>query len=326
MTCDHEKAAEPLAGSGGTETNQLTEGRFMSDHNSQDRHPLLDSWALSMRALALSNRTIDARLDTVHRAAVSAGVDPMMLTALQITTWLASGHRSAVTICTYHGHFRAWFTWLGRTERRSDNPMLLVGRPRRPRGVPHPVADAHMTRLFGTRMHRRTRAMILLAALAGLRVHEIAKFRGEHIDLAARTLTVTGKGGHRYELPLHPELAAIAETMPRRGWWFPSRSVSSGPVMPKSVTNTIRNLMIRSDIPASAHSLRHWFATTLVDSGTDLRTTQTLMRHASLATTQIYVQANPRKQAAAVDRLNLFRSERISVPTLVGGSASGVVQ
>ncbi|MCV7090197.1 site-specific integrase [Mycobacterium interjectum] len=155
-------------------------------------------------------------------------------------------------------------------------------------------------------MHHRTRVMILLAALAGLRVHEIAKFRGEDIDLDARTLRVTGKGGRTDSLPVHPMLVAAALTMPARGWWFPANSRRPGDhVHGKSVSDIIGNAMRRAGVPGTPHGLRHSFGSNLVASGADLRTAQTLLRHANLQTTAIYVQVADGKRVEAIDRLTL---------------------
>jgi integrase/recombinase XerD len=117
--------------------------------------------------------------------------------------------------------------------------------------------------------------MILLAALAGLRVHEIAKVRGQDVDLDSRTLYVVGKGGHGASIPLHPLLAKAAESMPRRGWWFPANSRRPGEhIRSRCVSDVIGTAMQRAGIhDGTAHRLRHWYGTTLVESGTDLRTT-----------------------------------------------------
>ncbi|WP_231115422.1 site-specific integrase [Mycobacterium avium] len=83
-----------------------------------------------------------------------------------------------------------------------------------------------------------------MAALAGLRVHEIAKMRGEDVDLDARTLRVTGKGGRTDTIPLHPRLVAAALSMPTRGWWFPANSRRRGEHLhSKSVSDIIGSAM-----------------------------------------------------------------------------------
>jgi site-specific recombinase XerD len=69
------------------------------------------------------------------------------------------------------------------------------------------------------------------------------------------------------------------------------------------VSCAISIAMRRVGVPSTAHGLRHWFGTWLVRSGTDLRTAQTLLRHASLATTAIYVEVADDARRAAVLRL-----------------------
>jgi integrase/recombinase XerD len=156
-------------------------------------------------------------------------------------------------------------------------------------------------------MHRRTLIMVLLAALAGLRVHEIAKVRGEDVDIDDRTLRVTGKGGRSDTLPLHPLLVAAALTMPTRGWWFPANARRPGDhVHAKSVSDIIGQAMLRAEIPGTPHGLRHWYGTNLVATGADLRTAQTLLRHANLQTTAIYIAVADQKRSEAVDKLNPY--------------------
>lgn len=268
-------------------------------------NPLVSSWMTWQYAQSLSARTVEERISTVSRMARWCGIAPEHATTAQIVTWLAEGGEwTASSRHTYHTHLRAWFTWLQKMGHRGDDPMVNVPTPRRPRGKPHPVAHKHMPRLLAQRMRKRTRVMILLAALQGLRVHEIAKFRGEHVDIVGRTITVIGKGGHREVLPIHPLVLDAAFTMPRKGWWFPTNSTREGHVLPRSVSGTIRQVMVRAGVPGSAHSLRHWFGTRLVATGADLRTSQKLLRHASLATTEIYTDIADHRKSEAVERLD----------------------
>jgi len=150
--------------------------------------------------------------------------------------------------------------------------------------------------------------MILLAALAGLRVHEIAKLHGRDIDLTNRILTVTGKGNKTATLPLHPAIVAYAHTFPRDRFWFPSytnQSTGLPHVKASAVSAAIMHTMRRAGVPGQAHQLRHWYATTLLGSGVDLRIVQELMRHESPATTAIYTQVDFRQQRAGMDLLEL---------------------
>lgn len=271
---------------------------------------LLIQWATWQRGTNCAETTIEARAARVRKIEQHAGRAAADLTIHEIYSYAAS-IRHPSTKATYYSHLRAWYRWLVVAGHRADDPTLLVKAPKPPRSTPHPVADEHMNRLLQGGQYRKTQVMILLAALAGLRVHEIAKVRGQDVDLIAMTITVTGKGSVTARLPLHPMLAQAAAKMPRHGWWFPARArgnrAATGHVMARSVTDVIRLAMRRAGVPGSAHSLRHWYGTTLVDSGADLRTTQTLLRHASLQTTQIYTQVNDRSRRAAIGRLDPYR-------------------
>lgn len=269
-----------------------------------DRDPHLDEWETWQYARSLSDRTVTDRAATIVRISRDSGTAASELASREIAKWLARPGWSASTRATYHAHLKSWFVWLQLMGYRDDDPMAKVGAPRRPRGEPKPVANEHMPVLVQTRMHRKTRVMVHLAALAGLRVHEIARVRGEDVDIVAKTITVVGKGEVTAVLPLHPDLVELAKTMPRRGWWFPSRGGRLPHMAPKSVTNTLCGLMIRAEVPGSGHRLRHWFATMLVRAGVDLRTVQELMRHASLQTTQIYTLVADVQKVTAIELLH----------------------
>lgn len=268
-------------------------------------YPLINEWQIWQYAKSLSQRTVLERTGTVARMADFCGKQPQSATATDIVTWLAEGGEwSANTRWTYHTTLTAWFLWLQKVGHRTDNPMVNIDRPRRAKGQPHPVSNRDMIRLLAVRAHKRTKAMILLAAFQGLRVHEIAKIRGEHFDLIERTLTVTGKGSKTAIMPLHYRILGLAVDMPRRGFWFPGPD--HGHQRRESVGGTIKEAMARAGVPGSAHALRHWFGTALTEAGVDLRIVQTLMRHQSLATTQIYTLVSDRRRAVAIDRIDPF--------------------
>jgi site-specific recombinase XerD len=89
---------------------------------------------------------------------------------------------------------------------------------------------------------------------------------------------------------MHPLVAALAATMPREGWWFPTAS-ASGHVHRCSVSSAIKRAMVRAGVPGTPHAARHHYGTQVLRaSGGDLRTAQRALRHASVQTTAIYTQ------------------------------------
>jgi integrase/recombinase XerD len=150
--------------------------------------------------------------------------------------------------------------------------------------------------------------MVLLAAFAGLRVHEIAKIHGKDFDPIAGTLRVEGKGRKKVTIPLHPAIRAEAVEYPRAELWFPGRMRKDQPVEPMTrhhVSQIIREAMDTAHVDATAHALRHTFATSLVNEDVDMLTIQKLMRHSSPTSTAIYAEVSRVRRAEAVNRLAL---------------------
>lgn len=251
---------------------------------------VLIAWRLHGLAAGHSERTITGRGYTLRKLA--AYVDPLRATADDLEAWMAGlTGMSRSSRSTYRAQIRAFYVWAAKSGRRVDNPAVDMPGPTARRGIPHPVTPGEVERILASCADPRaqqTRAYVLLGAYAGLRVHEIAKVRGE--DVQHGELLVTGKGDVASSVPLHAVVAALADTMPAAGWWFPSSS-PAGHVHRCSVSSAIARAMARAGVPGVPHSLRHHFCTQVLRaSGGDLRTTQRAARHASPATTAVYTQ------------------------------------
>lgn len=249
----------------------------------------LDAWRLRGMAAGHSERTIDARRQTVERLART--VDPMTADGAALVEWLAALPVGRGAKGTYRSHLRSFYGWLVESERREDNPAAKLPTLRVPKGIPHPLTPDEVQRVLAACADSRaaqTRAYVILGAFAGLRVHEIAKVRGE--DFRGTELDVTGKGGGTMTVSIVPIMQRLADEMPARGYWFPS-DAASGHVHRCSVSAAIQRAFGRAGVTAVPHSLRHYFCTQyLRASGGDLRETQRAARHASPATTAIYTQ------------------------------------
>lgn len=247
----------------------------------------LAEWAVWMRSDGLADRTIEERVAQLTRIA-RKGVDIYQPTPDALAAFLANPAWKPATRRAYYSALRAWFLWRVRTNRQEDNPLETLRAPRVPRTRSHQrVGKDDIGVILAACHRRRARAMVLLAAYQGLRVHEIAKMRGELIY--SGRLRVIGKGGVDSEIPLHPLIGELAQEFPRRGYWFPSYSRPGEPITAQNVSAVLGKLLKRAGIEASGHGLRHWFgAQTLRSSGGNLRVAQEALRHASPATTAIY--------------------------------------
>jgi integrase/recombinase XerD len=282
----------------------------------------LDRWAAWMRAAGRSPQTIKTRLSGIETLCRHAGVTSVTaITAEHVTAWLGDCE-APWTRCTYWMTVKCWVTWALAEGVICADPTARLAKPRTPKCVPRPVSDAVIRALLNgeskdpaggdpagsalagrsprgdAQMVARTRAYVALAALAGLRVHEIAKVRGEDIDPAG-WLYVDGKGGTRAAIPLHPQLASIAATMPPVDWWFPHNGTH---VSGEWVSTCIRRALRAVGSTATAHQLRHSFGTAVLRSSHDLRVTQELLRHSSPASTAIYT------QVADLDKVDAIRA------------------
>lgn len=268
---------------------------------------MLNDWAGWQRAAGLSERTITERGNVVRGLAAGATHEPATLDRRDVVAYLGRRGLSPSTRATYHASAAAWFRWCVEAGYRPDDPMAGMRAPRRPRGVPQPVSAAQLGALLATVNRRRTRAMVLLMIYAGLRVHEVAKLRGEDVDVPGGTLRVVGKGGRVAVIPLHHELAALAARMPAHGWWFPAYTGRDEPITPAAVSTAVGRAMRRAGYDGHAHQLRHWYGSELVAGGVDLRTVQTLLRHESLATTQVYTAVPDAARRAGITSLSAPR-------------------
>lgn len=264
----------------------------------------MGDWELWQRAAGLSERTIRERAHVVAALHETACRVPGELVQRDVLFFLGRTGLRPSSRATYQASIRAYTRWAVMQGILPLDPCAGLPVARRPRNVPRPVETVQLAALLGKVNRARTRMFVLLAALAGLRVHEIAKIQGRDVDLVAGSLTVTGKGGTTKVIPLHPDIISAAAGYPRAGWWFPSYT-KTGPVRPDAVRAAISRAMERAGVNGTPHQLRHWYGTQLLECGTDLRTVQELMRHDSIASTQIYTLVSPARRRDAIRMLEL---------------------
>lgn len=156
-------------------------------------------------------------------------------------------------------------------------------RPRHERRQPYP--DADVDRLLAI-ASPSDRVVVLLGAQAGLRAAEIVSLRWQHVDLASRSiLVVEGKGRKTASVPMSRSLHDALSGLPRENEY-----VIAGYRSTEQARRRINALCRRAGIePRALHSLRHAAGTRMQREGKDLQRTATLLRHSSVATTQIYV-------------------------------------
>jgi len=253
-----------------------------------------------MRAWGASEKTIELRVRRAKTREADWG-DLTAVTPAMVRAWLARPHLSRWSQLTYYNDLNSIFEWMSSTGQIDESPMQDLRRPRTPQSLPKPLSDDEMKAALAAASEVE-RTWLLLAMYAGLRAHEIAKIRGE--DVQEGHIFVHGKGDKDAYIPTHPALWALAQDYPRRGWWFPSKLVPGEPVAMETVSTRTARLFRSVGIPSgSIHRVRHLYATRLLRRGANIRVVQTLMRHATIATTALYCGVDEDERGAAIDLL-----------------------
>jgi len=203
---------------------------------------------------------------------------------------------------------RQFFGFLYSEGRRKDDPTNAVDAPRRQRPLPKILSAEDVGKLIDaaqkdeTPEGKRLLAMIEILYAAGLRVSELVTLPLAAAKSRDGFVLVRGKGGKERLAPLGDHAhAAIAEWLEVRAQFlprgvkesrflFPSRA-ADGHVTRRRCHQLLKDLALKANInpeKLSPHVLRHAFATHLVEGGADLRSVQTMLGHADIATTQIY--------------------------------------
>jgi integrase/recombinase XerD len=203
---------------------------------------------------------------------------------------------------------RALYKFLATEGVIDQNPTVRLRAPKRPRSVPRAISVDEIARLVelppDTLLGRRDRAMLELLYGAGLRISELVALDVDDVDLDDRSILVrAGKGNKSRRVPMGREAADATgayESVSRRELARRSPSGSSAGALflnargarlsRQGAWKVLKNYARQAGLgeKVSPHTLRHSFATHMLDAGADIRVVQELLGHASLATTQVY--------------------------------------
>lgn len=202
--------------------------------------------------------------------------------------------------------------FFARTLRRSW-PTLDLIRPAKSRRLPVVLSRQEVHAILGCVRRPVYRVCLMTIYACGLRLREGAWLQVGDIDSARRVVRIAGKGGQQRDVPLpEPTLTLLREfwrTHRSRPWLFPAPircGVQGGPVGTKSLQYTFRRALAQSGVKKAAHvhTLRHSYATHLLEAGVNLRVIQCLLGHRSPRTTALYTHLTPLVMASLSHTLN----------------------
>ncbi|MDX1704879.1 site-specific tyrosine recombinase XerD [Pseudidiomarina sp.] len=185
----------------------------------------------------------------------------------------------------------------------SSDPTARLLRPKQPQSIPHSLSESEVNALLDAPdtedpLQLRDRAMLEVLYATGLRVTELVQLTLSQVSLQQELVRVIGKGNKERLVPLGEEAMdwlqrylkeARRELHEQPGdWVFVTRR--GGPLTRQAFWHRIKFYAGQADIRShlSPHTLRHAFATHLLNHGADLRVLQMLLGHSDLSTTQIY--------------------------------------
>ena len=200
--------------------------------------------------------------------------------------------------------FRRFFRWALREKLSGSDPTLRMMAARQPLRVPKSLSEAQVEALLAagdgaSPLGLRDRAMLELMYASGLRVSELVGLKTVHVSFSESALRVTGKGARERLVPFGEEAHVwmeryLAESRPailaRRSSDALFVTARGGPMTRQMFWKIVKARALAAGIavPISPHTLRHAFATHLLNHGADLRAVQMLLGHADISTTTIY--------------------------------------
>ena len=254
--------------------------------------------ANTLAAYGADLRILEARLKPAGRTLEQA-------TEIDLLEFLGDSARlSARTAARRLASLRRFFAWLVRERVRSEDPTLRLTGPRTGRRLPKSLSETDVEKLLAspgdaTPLAQRDSTMLEVLYATGLRVSELVALSWSQVNLVVGVVRVVGKGDKERLVPLGEVARAQLEAYVRTARpsllngrpceaLFPT---ARGAAMTRQAFwQLIKRYALKAGLATelSPHTLRHAFATHLLNHGADLRVVQMLLGHADISTTQIY--------------------------------------
>ena len=278
--------------------------------------------------LCLSENTVRAYGQHLH-AFVDwcdvRGIDPLRVTVRQLRSYIGDMRSSGLSqrsIAAHLSSIRSFFRWMIVEGLIDSNPAEALTSPKLPEALPVTASARQMRALFsvierGTPSGLRDACMLELFYATGARISELASLRLDSFDWSSRCVRLFGKGSKERIVPVHQRAAEAVHEYAQKG--RPALLTNSSHKQPPDTFSLFisdkgrvmdaaalryrfKALSRRAGLPSDVtpHTMRHTFATDLLDGGADLRSVQELLGHASLSTTQIYTHLSVDRMKSAL--------------------------
>jgi integrase/recombinase XerC len=239
---------------------------------------------------------------------------------------LGAQNYSAATMARKIATLRSFYKWAAKRGLAPTNPMTAIRTPRQGKRLPKAISIEQIERLLATPSEGdvlgvRDRAMLETLYSTGIRVSELVGMNVEDLDDMSEALRIRGKGKKERIVPLGKHAIAavrkyigmvVADPKFLSVWSGAPGGNRAGPLFVNKHGKRLSSRSVRRkldkylkhaglDSDISPHTLRHSFATHLLENGADLRSVQELLGHQSLSTTQIYTHLTTQRLKDAYD-------------------------
>ena len=212
---------------------------------------------------------------------------------------------SATSVMRKIASIRGFFKWACTNDILKTNPALTLEQPKVPQKLPKVMTVDEINNLLSQDLTKLHRVIVELLYGCGLRVSELVNLKIADYDLKAKYLECTGKGSKDRIIPLGKKaIEAIKNYLPERDYFLQKYNLKTNrflindkgkKVNRQEVYTFIHEQGKRLHKSISPHTLRHTFATHLLENGADLRVVQELLGHSNVSTTQLYTHISKKR-------------------------------
>lgn len=223
---------------------------------------------------------------------------------------------SATSVMRKIASLRGFFKWICASEICTQNPTLTLEQPKIPRKLPKIMTVNEIENILREDLTKTQRLIIELLYGCGLRVSELVNLKINSIDLSANYLKCSGKGSKERLVPLGGKAkSALNEYFVQRDFLVKKNNLDTKTLLisddgrfltRQDIYNFIHEQGKKIHKNISPHTLRHSFATHLLENGADLRIVQELLGHSDVSTTQLYTHISKKRLKEVYFAINNF--------------------
>lgn len=257
----------------------------------------------------LSQNTIDAyRRDLGDFFDYYAELEIDKLQRTQINTYVRNLHEkefSATSVTRKIASLRGFFKWVCANELSPVNPTLTLEQPKVPQRLPKVMTMQEINEILNQDLSKIQRVMLELLYGCGLRVSELVNLKINDYDLKGKFLECTGKGSKDRIVPMgNKACEAVKDYLPERDFLVQKFNLKTKQLLINEKGKNVTRQEVYTFIheqgkkihkAISPHTLRHSFATHLLENGADLRVVQELLGHSDVSTTQLYTHISKKR-------------------------------